>query len=174
MICEMALLPIITYPAPLLRKPTEPVSRYDDTLMRLIRDMSETLYAAPGLGLAANQVNNPQRMFVYDVTWREGKRDLITVVNPEIIYSEGEIVEEEGCLSLPEYREFVRRAEKIVLRGYDQKGREIKIEAEDILARVIQHEMDHLDGKLLVDRLSGLKRQLFLRKMKKREKLRAG
>ena len=170
----MALLPIVTYPEDLLKKPTEPVRAYDDALISLIRDMGETMYAAPGLGLAANQVGVSQRMFVYDIHWREGRRKLLTVVNPEIIHKEGEVVEEEGCLSLPEYHEFVKRAEKVIVRGYDQNEREVKIEAEGLMARVIQHEIDHLDGKLLIDRLSGLKRQLFLRKMKKREKSQTG
>ncbi len=170
----MALLPIITYPDPLLKKPTIPVEQYNDALIRLIGDMGETMYAAPGLGLAANQVGVSHRLLVYDINWREGSRELATIVNPEIIHKEGEVVDEEGCLSLPEYHEYVKRAEKVILRGYDRNEREIKIEAEGFLARVLQHEIDHLDGKLLIDRLSALKRQLFLRKMKKRDKLQVG
>jgi len=140
---------ILTYGAAILRQPTRPVTDLNGNLQQLIDDMVETMYAAPGLGLAANQTK------------------LLVMVNPELVESEGEILSEEGCLSIPDFREDVRRARRVLLRGLDRHGRPLEIEGEDLLARIFQHEMDRLNGLLFVDRLSPAKRDILLRKLKK-------
>ena len=166
----MAVLTIREYPDPILRRKSKPVTVWDEKLETLIRDMSETLYEVPGLGLAAVQVGAPVRVFIYDMNVQEkkGKPTLTVLINPEITQTEGEIKEEEGCLSLPEYREIVTRAAKVTVKALDRKGKKIEVVGEGLLARLIQHEMDHLDGLLMLDRLSSLKRSLFLKRLKKR------
>jgi peptide deformylase len=129
--------------------------------------MAETMYAAPGVGLAAPQVGVSERLIVLDVRNREGTKGLITLINPEIIEAEGQVVEEEGCLSLPWITENVPRAERVLVRGHDLDEREREIEAEGLLAVALQHEIDHLEGILFIDRISRLKRGIIQRKMRK-------
>jgi peptide deformylase len=133
----------------------------------LAEDMTETMYAAPGVGLAAPQVGVSERLIVLDVRNREGTTGLITLINPEIIEAEGRVVEEEGCLSLPGITENVVRAERVLVRGHDLDEREQEIEAEGLLAVALQHEIDHLEGILFIDRISRLKRGIIQRKMRK-------
>jgi peptide deformylase len=161
-------LPIRTFPDPILRQKAKPVDRFDGPLQTLIEAMVETLYAAPGLGLAAPQVGESLRLFVYDLSAHEGKHPLVVVANPEIIEASGEAIDEEGCLSVPHYRERVKRAARVRLRGLDREGKPIELTGEGLVARLFQHEVDHLNGMLLIDRLSPLKRDIFLRKFKKR------
>ena len=166
----MSILRIREFPDEVLIRKAEPVANVDGRLQALIGDMFDTLYAAPGLGLAAPQVGAPLRFFVYDLGIREGEHERKIILNPTIVEQEGEIADEEGCLSIPDYREIVTRAARVFLKGYDQDGRELQIEAQGLAARLFQHEMDHLNGVLMFDRLSPLKRDLFQRKLKKRLK----
>jgi peptide deformylase len=159
--------PILTYGAPALRQTTTPVREINGALQALIDDMVETMYAAPGVGLAANQVGSPQRLFVANPSDDQDPSKLLVVVNPELVQTEGEFVSEEGCLSVPEFRENVRRARRVLLRGADRDGQPIEIEAEELLARIFQHEMDHLNGVLFLDRLSPAKRLLLKPRLKK-------
>jgi peptide deformylase len=164
----MALLDIRKYPDEVLTRKAEPVDSVDDSLRRLAEDMLETMYAAPGLGLAAPQVGVSKRLIVADVGNKEGETtDPVVLFNPEIIEAEGTIEFEEGCLSLPEFTVLVTRAERVVVRGLDREGIEVEIEAEGIMAIVLQHEIDHLEGILLLDRASMLKRQFYKKRIKK-------
>lgn len=165
----MSILKIIEYPDPILRQKSKPVDKWDDMLYKLIEDMKDTLGAVPGLGLAAVQVGVPAQMFIYDDSVGKGKpvKDYAVLINPEIIYQEGKIKEEEGCLSIPDYRDMVERAAIVKVKGYDRDGKPVEITGEGLLARMFQHEIDHLNGVLFIDRLSSLKRGLFLRRMKK-------
>ena len=158
---------ILTYGAPILRQPTRRVTDLDGDLQRLIDDMVETMYAAPGLGLAANQVGSPHRLFVANPAEDRNPAKLVVMLNPELVETEGEIIAEEGCLSIPDFREDVRRARRVLLRGIDRTGRPFDVEGDHLLARIFQHEMDHLNGLLFVDRLSPAKRILLFRKLKK-------
>lgn len=165
----MALLEILVYPDNLLRTPAEPVEEIDDEIQQIIDDMAETMYAAPGVGLAAPQVGISKQVIVYDVASGDGERRLQVLVNPKILSSEGETVsEDEGCLSVPDFRSNVKRAEKIVIEGMDRKGNPLNIDAEGFLAVVLQHEIDHLNGKLFIDRISPLKREMYKRRIKKK------
>ena len=168
----MAVKPIRTFPDPILRVRSQEVQEWNEDLERLIRDLSETLYSVPGLGLAAIQIGVPLRVFVYDLDLQEqqGKPRLTVMINPEIVAQEGESREEEGCLSLPDYREVVPRAARILVRALDRKGKPFQVEAEGLHARLIQHEMDHLNGVLMIDHLSSLKRQLFRSWFRKRQR----
>ena len=172
----MAVLEIRQYPDPILRQQAKAVESINGDLQRLIDDMIETLYEAPGLGLAAPQVGESLRLFVYDLSVaEEGKQRLpLVLINPELVSKEGEASEEEGCLSVPEYRESVRRAARAIVRGMDREGKEMTVEGKGLLAKLFQHEMDHLDGKLFIDRISSLKRNIFLRRLKKLMKAREG
>lgn len=162
---------IVKFPDPVLRKNALPVLNADGKLQSLIDRMVETLYNVPGLGVAAPQVGESLRLFVYDMTVREGEKQKLTVLmNPEIVSMEGEIYDEEGCLSIPDYFEKVKRAARILVKGFDRDGKEVRIEAEGLHARLIQHEIDHLNGVLMLDHLSSLKRNLLLRKLKKAKK----
>lgn len=161
------VLPILKYGAPELKKPTSPVDFFNGELERIVRNMIETMYAAPGIGLAANQVGIDLRLTTMDLSVGEDERQLITVCNPEIISPEGEQKGEEGCLSIPDFTETIARPKKLVLRGLDIHGEEIKIEAEGLLARCICHEIDHLNGVLFIEHLSALKRNLIRSKIKK-------
>lgn len=164
----MTILDILTYPDKFLAKKTEPVTRIDDALQKTIDDMAETMYAAPGVGLAAPQVGIGKRFLVFDASPAEEERKLQVLINPEIISSEGEVVSEnEGCLSVPEYRADVKRAEKIVVKTLDREGTPVTINADGMLAIVLQHEIDHLDGILFIDRISKLKREMYKRRVKK-------
>jgi peptide deformylase len=159
--------PILTYGAPVLRRAAVPVRKFNGSLQALIDDMVETMYAAPGVGLAANQVGSPERLFVANPSDDQDPAQLLVVLNPELVETQGEIVSEEGCLSVPEFREDVRRARRVLLRGLDRHGSPLEIEAEDLLARIFQHEVDHLNGVLYVDRLSPAKRLLLKPRLRK-------
>jgi peptide deformylase len=163
----MALRRIVTYGTPVLRQRTRDVADLNGELQQLIDDMVETMYAAPGVGLAANQVGSTHRLFVANPADDHDPSKLLVVINPEIVESDGEFAHEEGCLSIPEFREEVRRACRIVLRGLDREGRPLELEGHDLLARIFQHEMDHLNGLFFVDRLSPAKRDILVRKLKK-------
>jgi peptide deformylase len=163
----MALRRIVTYGTPVLRQRTKEVANLNGDLQQLIDDMVETMYAAPGVGLAANQVGSQHRLFVANPADDHDPSKLLVVVNPEVVESDGEVANEEGCLSIPEFREEVRRARRVLLRGLDRDGRPIEVEGQDLLARIFQHEMDHLNGLFFVDRLSPAKRDILVRKLKK-------
>jgi peptide deformylase len=164
----MARLPILEYPDPRLRIRAEPVTKFDKELKNLVADMLETMYAAPGIGLAATQVNVHKRLLVCDVGV-ESKQPYC-LINPEILSVEGKTNAEEGCLSVPEYYDFVDRAAVIRVRAFDTDGKPFELTAEGMLAVCIQHEMDHLDGKLFVDYLSELKRERLKKKATKKAK----
>ncbi len=161
----MAILNILHYPDERLRRRALPVERVDARIRKLADDMLETMYDAPGIGLAAVQVGALDRVVVIDVS--EDKSDPLVLVNPEILHREGEIKMEEGCLSVPSIYESVTRAQRVRVRALDLDGAPFELEAEDLLAVCIQHEIDHLDGKLFVDYLSELKRQRVRKKMEK-------
>ncbi len=163
----MALREIVTYGMPILRQRTREVAELDGEIQQLIDDMAETMYAAPGVGLAANQVASSHRLFVANPAADRDPGQLLVVVNPEIVESEGEFAAEEGCLSVPDFREEVVRPRRVLLRGLDRHGKPIEIEGQDLLARIFQHEMDHLNGLYFVDRLSPAKRDILHRKLKK-------
>ncbi len=152
---------------PALREPAEPVSGVDEEVRELVRDLMDTMYEADGVGLAAPQIGVPLRVFVYDV--REPEAPSGALINPEIVEREGAVKGEEGCLSIPGLTEIVERSARVVVRGLDAEGREVEIEAEGLLARCLQHEKDHLDGVLFLDRVSPLKRQMLLNKWRKME-----
>ncbi len=158
---------VVKWPDPVLQKPGETVTVFDAKLKKLTDEMFESMYAAQGIGLAAPQIAISQRITVIDVSFKKNPEERIVLINPEIIAREGKQVEEEGCLSLPEIREKVSRAAKVTVRAQDVKGEWFEIEGEELLARAFQHEIDHLDGVLFIDRLSRLKRDLVIRKMKK-------
>jgi peptide deformylase len=165
----MAILNILNYPDERLRIEASPVKNVDGVIARLVGDMFETMYAAPCIGLAATQVNFHQQIIVMDVT--ENKSQPLTFINPEIIVSEGTQALDEGCLSVPGIYEPVERAQQIQVRAIDKQGNPFELEAEGLLAVCIQHEMDHLRGKLFVDYLSQLKRQRIRKKLQKQQKL---
>lgn len=158
---------ILTYPDPVLKKKSAAVTVITDSVRELARDMAETMYAAPGVGLAAPQIGVHQRVIVIDIGDADGRPDLIVAVNPVIIHAEGESFEEEGCLSVPRYAANVRRHAQVVVRGLDLEGNERTWRAEGLLAVAFQHEIDHLDGILFVDHLSPLKRELFKRRARR-------
>jgi peptide deformylase len=165
----MAKLPILEFPDPRLRTIAKPVEQVDATLRQLVDDMFETMYAAPGIGLAATQVNIHQRLLVLDVS--EDHTRPMVFINPEILLAEGHQVYQEGCLSVPGIFADVKRAEKVSVRALDRDGQPFELEAEGLLAVCIQHEMDHLAGKVFVDYLSPLKRELVRKKLAKQRKL---
>jgi len=160
--------PILTFPDPLLKQKAAPVTLISDEIRQLARDMAETMYDAPGVGLAAPQVGALQRLIVIDVAAKDEAPQLITAINPVIIQGEGEVYEEEGCLSVPDFSANVRRYETVVVKGLSLDGQERVWQADGLLAIAFQHEIDHLEGTLFVDRLSPLKRELFIKKSKKR------
>lgn len=164
----MAVLEIKKYPEKILKEKTLPLTTLDDNTQRLIDNMIETMYAANGIGLAANQVGVPKRLCVVDVSSvDEEKRPLMVLINPVIIEKEGNEKAEEGCLSLPGYLTMINRAEKVCVQGLDRNGNLIEIEGTGMLSRALQHEIDHLDGLLIIDRISPIKREFFKRKYKK-------
>jgi peptide deformylase len=167
----MALLPILEFPDPRLRTRAAPVAEVDASIRKLIDDMFETMYAAPGIGLAATQVNVHKRVLVVDVS--EDRSKPLALINPEIINLEGVEETEEGCLSVPGIYDKVTRAERIRVRTLDRSGKPLEIDADGLLAVCIQHEMDHLEGKLFVDYLSELKRTRIRKKLEKERKDRA-
>jgi len=162
--------PILRYGDRLLHQPAQEVTVFDDPLQRLIDDLIETMYAAPGIGLAAPQVGEPRRLFVVDLTAGRSSKDLIVMINPEFIERDGTQLEEEGCLSAPGFNATVVRPGHAILRGLDRQGQEQKVEASGLLARAFQHEMDHLDGMVFIDRLRGIKRDLIVRRIQKLRK----
>lgn len=162
----MGILEIRKYPDRILKKKAEAISEINGDLQELIDNMIETMYSANGVGLAAPQVGVLKRLIVVDTSLREENQSLVVLINPEIIASEGEILSEEGCLSLPGFTTRLTRKEKVVVKGLDRKGKEIEIEATGLFARALQHEIDHLDGILLIDKISPLKRELFRKKFK--------
>ena len=159
--------PILRYGARPLHAAAAVVTAFDDELGRLIDDMVETMYAAPGVGLAAPQIGVPLRVFVIDTTVGKSTGHLITLVNPEFVARDGMQLEEEGCLSVPGFNATVLRPARTVVKGFDREGVPVTVEGTGLLARAIQHEMDHLDGLLFVDRLRGIKRDLIVRKVHK-------
>ncbi|HMA80665.1 MAG TPA: peptide deformylase [Candidatus Binatia bacterium] len=163
----MAILEILTYPDPVLRKVAAPVKNINAKTARLIDDMLETMYAAPGVGLAAPQVGASQRIIVMDVDHENPHKQIYKLINPVITRAEGDIVWEEGCLSVVDFTAEVRRAAQVEVVALDENEKELKIEAEGLLAVALQHEIDHLDGKLFIDRISRLKRELYTRRRKK-------
>ena len=165
----MALLPILEYPDPRLKKVATPVTAFTPDLARLVRDMAETMYAAPGVGLAATQVDVHKRVIVIDVS--QAKDDLVVLVNPEIIASSGEVECEEGCLSVPGYFDRVYRAAKVTVRARNEHGEPFERTADEMLAVCVQHEMDHLIGRMFVDYLSPLKRARLKIKQRKKQRL---
>ncbi len=165
----MALLQILRYPDPRLHKKAAPVSVVNTEIRKLVSDLAETMYAAPGIGLAATQVDVHKRVIVIDIS--EKKDRLLVLINPEIVDSRGEIECEEGCLSVPGIFESVTRAEWIRVRALDRDGKPFELEASDLLAVCIQHEMDHLVGKVFVEYLSRLKRERIVRKLRKMERV---
>ncbi len=168
----MAVREIRKYPDKVLKQKASPVATIDQDLQDLIDDMIETMYAAPGVGLAAPQVGVSKRLAVIDVSTKGAEMPLLVLINPVILQREGSIEFEEGCLSLPEYTAKIERAEKVIVRTVDRKGKEMEMEAEGLLAIALQHEIDHLDGILLIDRISPIKREFFKKRYQK--KIKAG
>ena len=172
----MAIRRILTFPEPFLRGTAKPVANIDGTTAAAVEDMVQTMYAAPGLGLAAPQIGLDERIIVLDVASDEEQpatergKNLLRIVNPVIVEAEGETVWEEGCLSVIDFRAEVKRAARILLKGYDIDQKEIAIEADGLLAVALQHEIDHLDGTLFIDHLSRLKRDMYVRRVKKAQR----
>ncbi|MDD2308012.1 MAG: peptide deformylase [Desulfuromonadaceae bacterium] len=158
---------ILTYPNSELKKKSAPITIITDPIRQLVHDMAETMYAAPGVGLAAPQIGAHQRVVVIDISGKNEPPDLIVAINPVIVHAEGEAYEEEGCLSVPDYAANVRRYARVIVKALDLEGIERTWKAEDLLAIAFQHEIDHLEGILFVDHLSALKRELFQRKARK-------
>lgn len=164
----MAIRTILHYPDKRLREKAQPVAVIDDSIRTLVEDMAETMYAAPGCGLAATQIGVPHRVFVIDTASQDEPSDLRVFINPEILVRDGETTWEEGCLSFPTVHEEIKRAERVKVRALGLDGKPFELEADGLLAVAIQHENDHLDGVLMIDRLSLLKRKMVGRKMEKR------
>lgn len=164
----MANLRICTYPDPVLRQRATEVTAIDKEIRRLIDDMAETMYKAPGIGLAANQIGKPLRILVIDLQKPEHEQGLIVLVNPQIIGAQGETTCEEGCLSVPEFFSNVKRFEEVTVRGFDKNEKGVEITANGLLAVALQHEIDHLEGRLFIDRIGPVARDVFKRKWKKR------
>ena len=165
----MAQLPILEYPDPRLRKVAAPVAAVTPEVQKLVRDLAETMYAAPGIGLAATQVDVHKRVIVIDIS--ETRDQLHVFINPELVFTEGEAESEEGCLSVPGYYELVTRAAKVTVRALNERGEPFELTTEGTLALCIQHEMDHLVGKVFVDYLSPLKRARLAAKFRKKQRL---
>lgn len=164
------ILTIVKYPDPVLQQPGEPVTEFNAELRKLAADMFETMYAAQGIGLAAQQVGIAKRITVIDLSGGKDPEQKMVLVNPEIIEREGKQYEEEGCLSFPEIREKVQRALKVRVRAQDLDGKWFELEGEELLSRCFQHEIDHLDGMLFIFRISGLKRDMALRRIRKMQR----
>lgn len=162
---------IYTYPDKFLSKPVKPVTNIDGATQDIINGMAETMYRAPGVGLASIQIGIDMSILVYDVAQRDGNPELNVLINPKIIDSQGEIISEnEGCLSVPDYRSDVKRAEFVQVEGLDRDGNPIRFEVDNFLATVLQHEIDHLNGTLFIDRISKLKRELYKKRVRKQLK----
>ena len=166
----MAVLEILKYPHPVLKKRSEAVTQIDEGVRKLIDDMRETMYGASGVGLAACQVGVSRRVVVLDVSPMDPQHTFFALINPEIISEEGEVDHEEGCLSVPDYLEKVKRKEKVCVRGMSPEGLEMEIRGDGILAIALQHEIDHINGILILDRVSRLKREIYRNKLKKEKR----
>lgn len=166
----MSVLEILKYPHPTLKKRSETVNRIDEDVKKLIHDMRETMHAAGGVGLAACQVGVSRRVIVLDVSPMDPQHSFFALINPEIVSEEGEIDHEEGCLSVPEYLEKIRRKEKVCVKGLSPEGKEIEIKGDGILAIALQHEIDHTHGILILDRVSRLKREIYRNRLKKEKR----
>ncbi len=158
---------ILRYGERPLHSPAQPVTRFDDDLQALIDDMIETMYGAPGIGLAATQIGVPVRVFVVDLSVGRDPSQLIAMVNPEFVERAGTQLEEEGCLSVPGFNATVLRPSRAVVSGLDRRGQPLSVEGTGLLARALQHEIDHLDGRVFIDRLRGIKREVIVRKIQK-------
>jgi peptide deformylase len=165
----MAVLEILKYPHPLLKKRSQEIEKIDKNIRQLIQDMTETMYDANGVGLAACQVGVNKRIIVLDVSPMDPERDLFAMINPEIVAAEEEIDHEEGCLSVPDCQETIQRKQKVRVKGMSPEGNEIELEAQGILAIALQHEVDHLNGVLILDKMSRLKREIYRNKLKKKK-----
>jgi len=163
----MSILQIVKYGNPILTKKAEEIINLDKYIEELAQNMVQTMYAVPGIGLAAPQVNESKRLITVDLSVGEDSQNLIILINPELIKQEGEVVYEEGCLSVPDINEKVVRPSRVIVKGIDLKGNEKTVEAEGLLARVLCHEIDHINGKLFIEHLSLLKRSLIKKKLKK-------
>ena len=161
------IYPIVKFGDPVLEKPAEPITVFDDQLSKLVEDMFESMYAAHGVGLAAPQIGLSKRLAVVDITFKEDPNAKLVLVNPEIILAEDHVTQNEGCLSIPEFREPVKRARKVTIRAQDMHGEVFETTGEDLLARAFLHETDHLNGKLYIHHLSALKRDMIKRKIRK-------
>jgi peptide deformylase len=161
------IYPIVKYGNPVLETKAQPVAQFDAELHRLIEDMFESMYAAHGVGLAAPQIGISKRLAVIDVTFKEDPNARIVLANPEVIQTEGKLTLSEGCLSLPEFRENVTRPQRVTVRAQNKDGEWFEVTGEDLLARALLHETDHLNGKLYISHISGLKRDLIRRKVRK-------
>ncbi|MFO0590989.1 MAG: peptide deformylase [Polyangiaceae bacterium] len=159
---------ILHYPDARLRNKAEPVTEMTPTLQKLVDDMAETMYAAPGVGLAATQIGEPHRIFIIDIASEDEPSDLRVFVNPELTLRDGESVGPEGCLSFPGVTEDIKRSAKVRVRALDRDGKSFELEAEGLLAVAVQHELDHLDGVLMVDHMGMLKRRMVQRKLQKK------
>jgi peptide deformylase len=165
----MPILKILTYPDDTLRQPTNKLDNIDGDVQKMIDQMASTMYDAPGVGLAAIQVGWDKSVLIFDISPSDQNRSLQVLINPRIIDQEGEIISEnEGCLSVPEFKADVKRYASILVQGVDREGRPLELEAQGMLAIILQHETDHLKGKLFIDHVSALKRQLYTRRMKKK------
>jgi peptide deformylase len=164
----MALFEIRKYPDKILKQKTVELSDIDAQTQNIINNMIETMYGASGIGLAANQVGIPQRLCVIDLSLRESNKiPLIVLINPVVVQKDGMVDAEEGCLSIPGYMTSIKRAEKVLVKGLNREGKPIEIEGDGLLARALQHEIDHLDGLLFIDRMSPIRREFFKRRYKK-------
>ena len=163
----MAIKKVLTYPDTVLRERAEPVTDLDGRIQQLIDDMADTMYHAPGIGLASNQVGEPCRIIVYDTSPKDESNDLVVLINPEIIEADGLIIEEEGCLSVIDCRAEVKRAARVTVEGVDREGNPVTLKKEGLDAVVLQHEIDHLNGVLFIDHISTLRRELYKRRLKK-------
>jgi peptide deformylase len=164
------ILKIVKYPEPVLSQPGEPVTEFNAELRKLVADMFETTYDSQGVGLAAPQVGVSKRLATVDLSMGKNPEEKIVLINPEIISSEGRLYEEEGCLSFPEIKEKVVRAAKVRVRAQDEHGKWFEMDGDDLLARCFQHEIDHVDGMLFIFRMSALKRDITLRKIRKMQR----
>ncbi|HYB89866.1 MAG TPA: peptide deformylase [Candidatus Binataceae bacterium] len=163
----MALLKIRKFPDEVLKQPAGPVANINGSVNTLIESMVQTMYAAPGVGLAAPQVGDSKRIIVLDTDHENPGKHLLKLINPQVVEAEGKVIWEEGCLSVVDYTADVERAAKVLVRAWTPDEKEIEIEGEDLLAVALQHEIDHLDGKLFIDRISRIKRELYKRKLRK-------
>jgi len=166
----MAILEIVKYPHPVLRKKSEPVGEIGEEVRKLIDDMRETMYGAGGVGLAACQVGVSRRVIVVDVSPLDSQRAFLALINPEIVSEEGEMDHEEGCLSVPDCLEKIKRKEKVCVKGLSPEGTEVEIQGDGIFAIALQHEIDHTNGILILDRVSQLKREIYRNKLKKEKR----